>query len=244
MSVKISGKKLLDANDYSAIIIKETEKGFCVYVHPDKDKVPLMENSNSIKISNRLKTMNSEEKVLEIINNFLDDATIFGISDNIWIPRHEGGFHGFFASCGRQLYIQSENKALKEIFERGKNNYKTARLNFCEEEVSEYKIQRSGCSAYHKDTLDSITLYLETQRGKISDWEIDFLKEFVKSKLSNQQAYARVTATENCDKYEMCCGELKITFDSRLVLFMNTFAISHNNNIDNPKVKQLKLEGI
>ena len=81
MAVKITGLNLLDSNFYDRLLVTEKNHNYRVYVQKDKKIKPediFRDKGIAVgqKISDELKQKTDEEKIISIINRFLEYANI------------------------------------------------------------------------------------------------------------------------------------------------------------------------
>ena len=108
MGVKIMSKEKLDLNKYNKIIIREVDSDFFVRVSGNG----LDDEYNSVlyKLSDGLKKLDDYEKIILIVDSFLEKSMINCIELDVCAL----GYHGKFMkiSGSRELYIQIFNNDL------------------------------------------------------------------------------------------------------------------------------------
>jgi len=126
MSVGINGISRLNTNDFREITIKQVDTDdYMVDVIGDKvGKV-------SGDFSENLKGMSNEDKIIAIIERYLDNFKINGITKPIELSFRDGEWvviYGNNSNC--VLRLQLFNKYFSKIFDKIKNKYLNNRYNF------------------------------------------------------------------------------------------------------------------
>ena len=108
MGVRIKTKLMLDSNSYNKLIIREDDGNFFVKVSGDKldEKFEFL----SYRLTDSLKSMTDSEKIIAIVESYLENAFVNSIESS----RTCLGSPGLFikVSGSRELYIRIENKEL------------------------------------------------------------------------------------------------------------------------------------
>lgn len=123
MCVKVMGKKELLAGQYQDIIISENEQGdFNIKARPHElFKVSKLDDSyNHIKIEGT-----DIEKISRVIDYYMNNNTIFMITQNGRLRNHSGKFVGInaydtfingYVAVGPALYLKVQNKLLEKKY--------------------------------------------------------------------------------------------------------------------------------
>lgn len=259
MSVKINTKEKLDMNAYERIVIIEKNTGFWVKVSSSKPSEDY--SFPSYKISDDLKDNTDYEKIVLIVESFLNDTLV----DTIEFGATYYGYAGNFIkiSGDRALYLQiKDNNLLRKLIKMVKMKYQQDRYNyfadssdnnlysirFCNE-VSSYTVKPILCEACDGcDKLDNVCPnYVEFKlmyNGDILHFDKMFISRFIYDKLWEQRVPAKVIANVREDKtyngmstmnilegYGIVCGDLRINFNCSRAC--DEYVITICNNIVN-----------
>jgi len=263
MSVKITGLNLLDSNFYDRVLVTEKNNDYRVYIQKDKKiKSEDIFRGKGIligdKFSDELKEKTDEEKIISILNKFLEYANINMISKDYL------AYNKIYdvASGTREFRMQIFSPKLKIISQMIINKYQNDRLKCIYENrnINAYTIHLSGITSYTKDlTGKHIALDLLSQNGKMMEFEKQFLEEFIYTKLNEIGQYTDFGPrkiftsiflnSEEIMQYRLVCGDLRIVFDNDRYLIKEVEKIVNNYNTNLHKQKtmqmnmQLKMEG-
>ena len=200
MSVKLTGKNKLDANVYNNIVIREVDGNFIVKVIGDKlgDKY----ESISYKLTDDMKKMDASEKIIAIVDSFLENTQI----DSIETESLYAGYDGMFITIDgtRRLCLQINNsELLKMIIKMVKNKYDRDRYEYCDStdvnslygiflnsKQSSYTRQCISCDdcESHGDSCgDTCPSYIQFKlmyvNGKMASFDEKFISRFIYDKL-------------------------------------------------------------
>ena len=126
MSVAIDGISRLNANDFREITIKQIDNNdYKVDVIGDNvGKV-------SSNFSKNLREMSNDEKIIAIIERYLDIFKINGITKPIELSHRDGLWVVIYGNdCDSVLRLQLFDKYFSDIFNKIKNRYLNDRHNF------------------------------------------------------------------------------------------------------------------
>ena len=202
MSVRITSKKKLDSNAYDKLIVREEDDNYVIKVtgvkHNDQ-YVPV-----SYKLTDNLKKKSDSEKIISVVESFLENSLI----NCIEISRSCVGCVGRFIKISgtRELYIQiSDQELLNKILQMVKNKYERDRYNYVinsevqetydiilNKGISYYNREFISCDdcEYHNECEDlrdvcpnHIQFRLMYENGKIVQFDEEFIKKFIYDKL-------------------------------------------------------------
>lgn len=200
MGIRISTRERLNSNFYNSMVIREVDNGYFVKVtgYKSSNKYIL----TSIKFSDNLKGLNQDDKVICIVENFLENATISGIE----VGTRFHGYSGTFIkiSGSRCLYLQLLNNDIlttiiemviekynrdryKYIFENSTNMYSIS----LKEKESSYETRFILCEDCKDNENDDfcevcpkiINFNLMYSNMKIVNFDNKFIERFVFDKL-------------------------------------------------------------
>lgn len=207
MEIKIKGLNKLNANMYNRIIIREVDDNFFISVVGDK--ITDEYQSVSYKLSDNFKNMNAEDRVVLIVDSFLENSFI----NNIDLFSVCIGCSGPFIKIdgNRELYLQInnsdlKNKLLKMIIDKyNRDRYKyyinsdinnTYNIYFDRKETSYGKEFIScdkciGCENEEYICPKMIKFKLLYMSGELVSFEKKFIEKFIYDKLneSSKEAY-------------------------------------------------------
>lgn len=257
MSVKISTKKKLDANAYNKIFIREVEDDFCVNVSSKKPSDEYV--SISYKISDNFRKMKDNEKIISIVESFLESTEISSIETAVLCVGYAGEF--IKISGTRELYLQiNDSDLLKTIIKMIKNKYDRDRYKYCglkdsnssyniflnrkESSYSEQFLLCDDCVGYDCDVscpkcTEFKLMYID---GKMAPFDERFIQRFIYDKLWEVGRDAFVT-DETGDiklkdgtkigtyvkRYIITCGDLFIRFNASA--FSRSYVLNLCNKI-------------
>lgn len=260
MAVKINGLKYLDANRYDEIMIREKD-GFQIDVKAQNlefNELLILKKfqGESVfkKISTELKDKTDYEKLNIIIKKYLEYSNINGIANTYHLVHYDGWFRKI--SGTRNLYLQISNPNFQYIYLLILKKYIDDRLKFCytNNEINNILINTSINSSYSVKE-NSIDLELMRNENGIAQIEKEFIIDFISNKLSqvNKIAYLNhnctiIKYTNTKDVFShiyITCGNLNIEINGTMELLelLEELITNHNNELEQSKKMQLKLEG-
>jgi len=232
MSVKISTKKELDANFYNRMFIREVDDGFCVKVNSEKltdDYVSI-----SYRISDNFKKMKDNDKIISIVESFLESTEINGIELSCMYAGQVGEF--IKISGTRELYLQISNpellkliiKMIKSKYDRDRykycnlkdlNNFYNIVLNGKESSYSEGFLPCEQCVGYDcKEFCPKHTEFrLMYTDGKMLSFEEKFIQRFIYDKLWEIGRDAFISEDT---------GDIKVGGDTKIGTYVKSYIIT------------------
>lgn len=240
MSVKIVGVKKLDANVYDRMVIREIDGNYFVNVNGAKLSKDYV--SGTYKLSDSLKGIKDTEKVILIVDSFLENMKIKSIDALVRCINYNGNF--IEVDGTRKLHLQIENKELlKVIIKMIINKYNRDRYQYCinNSKDNEYNIfLNDKFTSYDKKFIDckdcsystcddkcpkNIEFRLMYINGKIAYFDKLFIERFIMDKLWEVGKDACIFVHEKdikllggekvgryVDAYYILCGDLSIKF--------------------------------
>ena len=194
MSVGIDGISRLNANDFREITIKQVDiDDYLIDVIGDKvGKV-------GGDFSKNLKGMSNEDKIVAIIERYLDNFKIYGITKAIELSFRDGEWVVIYGNNSNSvLRLQLFNKYFSNIFDKIKNKYLNDRYNFfwngeinfvrlgIDNDRSRYGIHSIDCDECDREiecdyeSYDCAEyVYMDLKLGNDGD-VVNFDKEFIK----------------------------------------------------------------
>lgn len=240
MGVRICSKSKLDSNVYMGLTIREVDGLFTVKVNCSKDNGSY--ELLSYKLTDRLKGLSDYDKVINIVDSFLESTTI----DSIEVEKFCKGSRGSFIVVGgtRCLCLQIENHdLLTQIVKMIKSKYDRDRYKYLDESVSDlYSVGLSDKkSSYGKEFIPcedcdyvcdldycpkTVSFNVMYSKGKILGFDRMFLERFVYDKLWESGYRAIIYEKKKdiklvdgitvvgsyVDAYYIICGDFKIKF--------------------------------
>jgi len=269
MSIKISGLKLLSANYYERISIIQTDVGYNVYIKRTKPSIPTQSvYSLSKDVNNKTqlfqsvspafhlnRKQNDEAKVGSVISSFLQYTTI-----NQIIPRWSQTKDCYDIVMGtRQLRLQVNSPTSEMVKQMVFKKYLEDRLKFCSQhnDVKKITIMSAGVASYglyRNECKEEIRVYLLMDLAETQEYEQQFLQRIITDKLNQCGTQARI----ECDLpfiigtnsyvpgfVHLICGEIEIDVfsDKELIDIANQLVDKHNQELEQNKIIQLKMEG-
>lgn len=257
MGLKFVGKKLLVANDYNRIVIKQKNRdAYNVIIKGEKFRGAVIKVVNDLY--KKSKDRSNEVLVKQIINDYLDYAKIKYIGDE-FLRRYE---HRFIVARGnRELDLQLYNEKFKSVPIMLINKYVKDRVEFCSNasDISSYEFGYGRTSSFY-ERIDGncgscIKFRFLSRNGKLVAFEKKFLRDFLYEKLYNNGEEAKIVnnnvyfpAADN-EVYlgtYLICGDLKARlFDNYgdIAQEVRNVVNKYNEERKVAKSKQLKLEG-
>lgn len=260
--VKIDGLKYLDANCYDSIMIREKD-GFNVDVKLQNlefnELLSLQKFKGQLvssKFSTELKNKTEKEKIIEIIKKYLEYSIIYGITSIYHLSHYDGWFNKI--SGTRNLYLQISN--VKDIYQMILKKYTDDRLKFCSnnEDINSYKVVINNYSTSYQRYENCIYLNLLSDNNIIVNFEKEFLKDFIFSKLYEIGKIAemkyitnRMEFTKNINSYGyyIICGDLTINLSGNdkqlkdILICVEKYLNEYNTELKQSKILQLKIKG-
>lgn len=259
MSVKISTKERLNTNIYNKMIIREVDGNYLVNVSNENKDSEL--TSLSCKVSDGLKKMADINKIICIVESFLNSTLISYIEFGIG---HTGYTEKFLKVGGtRTLYLYICNPELIRILVKMiKDKYNIDRYKFCDintvdnsysislnRKESSYGKSVVPCEECCRCICDSVcSTYIEFKlmyiQGNIAGFDKKFIERFIYDKLWEYGDVASIvertrdvivggdTKLGECiDSYDIVCGDLVIKFNC--TDFSKSYVFNLCNNIVN-----------
>ena len=198
MSVGINGISKLSTNNFDEINIRQDGKWDYII-----DVIGDNVSRCSDDFIKELKSMlTSEDKVLAIIERFLENYKIDGITKPMEIKYKDGEWVVVYGNNGNNvLRLQLFNSYFDEVFGKIMTKYLNDRYSFCwNTDINKFRITTDECwSRYGVHLVDCCEcsiedkcdyskdgqcdeygqLYLFSKDGMIKDFEIEFIKEFL-----------------------------------------------------------------
>ena len=245
--MKIEGQKYLDKNNYSSIIISLLNEEYKVYVNCKKDYDSI---KSECSLMEELKTLSSNEKILEIVEYFLRNNKIIEFVE-VELEGYRGKFIDAYSSNGRLLALKlPDNEFGYLIGKKILNKYYSDRNEYClNNDVTKIFTSFVGKGTYYGNN----ELCLLSKYNELLSSEVNFLKEFFLTKLD----YEHKAKIEYLDREEihgfnevlytfpyLICGDLKIQIlDSSILEDVSIIIEQYNQELDRVKEKQLVLKG-
>ena len=258
MSVKISTKEKLNSNLYNSMIIREVDGNFFVKVNGKKSNDEYQFVGE--RLTDSLKEMSDEQKIIYIVDSFLENATINEIELNALNLGYKGQF--IKISGSRTLYLQISNIELfKSLVKMIKMKYDIDRYKYeadyngnlysinLREKIVSYDVKFISCDdcsldcsgGYCPKHLEFNIMYIN---GKIAGFDKKFIERFIYDKLYESRCNATIVEETNdiklidgtkIDSYTKCyniiCGNLEIRFNCSA--FTRDFVFEFCNEIVN-----------
>lgn len=221
MRVKISTKEKLDSYLYNTMIVRELADSFNVSLCGEKccDEYQL----SFIKLSDSLKKMSDYQKVILIVEDFLENSVINSIEVDVL---HVGCGGRFIKINGsRTLYLQINNfELLKTIIKMIKSKYDNDRCKYVSnyndnlydivlrEKNSSYDIEFMSCDDCSIDCTNDfcpkqLHFNLMYINGEIAGFDRKFIEKFISDKLLQVGSEAMIFEETNDIKL---AGDTKI----------------------------------
>jgi len=150
VSVKIVGIKKLNANVYDKMVIREIDNNYIVNVTGNKlsDKFIV----SSYKLSDSLKNISDNEKIISIVDSFLENTKINNIDMLVLCIGYRGEF--ILVEGTRKLYLQINNDdLLKRIMKMIGDKYNRDRFEYCMDSDS------SNINSFNINFCDKVSSY-------------------------------------------------------------------------------------
>ncbi|MBQ7136365.1 MAG: hypothetical protein IJO43_00110 [Bacilli bacterium] len=255
MSITIRGLKQLNADDYSAIIIREGKEGFRVDVKASKNSLDTTKNNHYI--SDELQNLDAHQAIINIVEYFLRNNKIDYIGDKKILQRYDGKFG--IVSGKRKLYMQVSDKKLSGIPKMVMGKYLMDRAAFFEEckdipfyEASVSADQTSYVKSRGNDG-DFVSMTLKTNGDGLANFEKRFLQEFIYDRLTNigEEAkiihpcvfYKELGTYVDLGKY-LVCGDFRMRlYGHELNGPVREVMNRYNDERKQAKKMQLRMEG-
>lgn len=197
MSVAIDGISRLNANDFREITIKQIDN--------DDYKVDVIGDNVgkvSSNFSKNLREMSNDEKIIAIIERYLDIFKINGITKPIELSHRDGLWVVIYGNdCDSVLRLQLYDKYFNDIFNKIKNRYLNDRYNFfwhtdnnsfrlsTSMDWSRYGIHSIECDECDREIeCDYVNYYCSEynyidlklgEDGNVVSFDKEFIKEFL-----------------------------------------------------------------
>lgn len=145
MGVSIKGIKRLNANSFEQINISEEEGKNEYLVRVFDGSVSPNGSCVGVSFSEQIKGMSSEEKVIEVIQRYLDNFKINGVTSLVSSGHRKGRWiHVYGANGSRILRLQLFNSKFDEIFKIISNKYFNDRYDlFWNDDIKKIKLSLS-----------------------------------------------------------------------------------------------------
>lgn len=262
MKVSFKGLKFIDFNLYDGLFIKEDELGnYTVYAKGKNIPYEGIELTNPLKFSNRIKDFSEQDKLLEIVNYFLDSHSINKLGTNIILPYYMDTFEVAYA---KNNFLAVKTFHGVEIMKLMSKKYLIDRKKFVSlnKDVNIYEFSFNDRMSSYSDCLFNSTrcigFNLLVRNGEIYKPDEQFLRDFIYQKLKEQgvaaefscRRYYNIPSLENYVSVvpKVFCGDLVIKINCSI--FENIakeVVCEYNNNLEKEsnigKVLQLKMEG-
>jgi len=271
MGVKIDGITRLRANYYNKLVVKEDVVGGNYQVNVNGNKINYETETIGDRFSKEFKNKNDDDQVREIIEDYIRNTKICGITDLIPLSDYNGKkFNIIYGNFGyKEMLLQLYNKDFKDIFDKIKNKYYQDRYEFCyaDRGIKTFKISTSNTGSAYTYGLDNLykgskeewfkEICLKEDNFRVIDSERKFIEEFIINIFSKFNEEIRIEKIYD-NEYEwtrndvlgfmLMCGDVKIYFQKyQLLLFINVIVHNYNvmlkQNKDICKKRQLKMEG-
>ena len=257
MSVYINGVKLLNANLYDTIIIKEKENGYRITIRGSKETITC--TNSEYKFSEELKKISDEEQIIKVTDSFLKSTKINHIGYKKIMKGYEGDFCVVKGNRELDLCLKKDLKELQSLLI---NKYLIDRFCFLNDnnDISCYEIKLGFNKSSYKienTKLRRKIVYeiMYDNNLQVPDYEKDFLIGFLYEKVCNSDEDVIIKNRktyfdegkfhiENGDF--LMCGNLEVKLDchQNIINTVNQVINKYNNEREKVKKKQLKLEGI
>ena len=271
MSIKIDGITRLRANYYNKIVIRENCSSNNYHVNVSGYKINHQTEVIGKRFSNNFKSKSDIHQVIEIIDDYIDNAKICGVTDLISLSEYRGKkFNIIYGNFGyKKMLLQLYNDNFIDIFSKIWMKYEQDRCDFCydDREIKSFRIGTSDTCSGYMIMVDELyngsdeelfkDIKLKEDNYRVIDSERKFIGEFIinicskfNEKIKIEKVYNNEYEwiSDNVIGFMLLCGDIKIYFPRyESLLFINV--IVHNYNIlleENKNVclkKQLKMEG-
>lgn len=256
MGVVIKGLKLMNANSYDKIIIRENNGNYTVDVKGSLLKIPTL--SLSYQFLDSLPGTNSEDKIIYIIEEFLRYSAINCVTDHQYLSRYAGYFS--VIKGNRELDLRLINKSKFQcIPSMVMNKYCNDRISFCDynKDINQIDFYTKGeQTSYQKKDVNFgsyLEFYLITKNNKLPEFEKKFIKDFLNDRLNqigetatieNKNMWSGHTEDYVNLGYFLTCGNLVVSIDNITLLpeFISVVD-KYNKTLETEKKMQLKMEG-
>jgi len=203
MSVRIEGVKNLNANNFNEIVVLQNdENDYIVKVLGNKI------NTVNNKFSMEIKDMSDEDKIVAIIQRYLDNFKINSVNAPIFLSDRDGKWIVIGGFGNNVLKLRLFGSKFNNIFNIIRDKYLNDRYDyFWNEDINSVKLRLdSDCSSYNVGFVDCddckneepcyisednlcesyVELAMKTDRNGngVVDFEKDFIKEFLYHKFS------------------------------------------------------------
>lgn len=273
MGIKIDGIGKLRANYYKKLVIREDPVYDKYYVSVKGDKITYETDAIGDRFSGSFREKSDIEQVKEIIEDFLRNGKICGITDLINLPGYgEQRFNVVYGNRGyREMLLQLFNKDFRDIYNKIKQKFYQDRFDFCYEEKGIKTFKISTCSTGSSYTIDKGELYkgsreeeyfkhirLQNNQFVLTDSEKKFISDFIInifSKFGEEIKIEKIYDDEfpRIENHHMgfifSCGNVKLYIDNFYpLLYILVMVGNYNLTLKSEKEKcmkrQLKMEGI
>lgn len=271
MSVKIDGIRRLRANYYNRLVIEEELVYGNYQINVDGNKINYETETVGNKFLKEFKNKTDDEKIKEIVEDYIRNAKICGITDLISLSDFNGKtFNIVYGNFGyRQMLLRLFGKDFKDVFNKIKNKYYQDRFDFCYADRGIKTFNISTCTTGSAYTINLDKLYkgakeewfkdicLKEKNFSLDDSEKKFISEFIIDIFSKFDEEIQVEKIYD-NEYEFTrndvlgyifrCGDVKVYVPKyEPLLFINVIVYNYNQSLkmnrENVYKKQLKMEG-
>lgn len=248
MSIENKDLKYLNNNDYDRIMIIEEKlnTSYSLNILKSKEKCEKQLSLEPNSFSEKIKDLSENQKVEQIIYQFLKSNPITSISNNHRISNYPYLFNlikGDNASLAVRLFCD------KQILSKCWSKYELDRYDYLnhEKDVIWYEIFSSENTSSYTEELyfgqRVIQLTLIKKDEKLWWKDEKFLKTWLIQKLEEQGKYAECNIDKEVDIPKLSCGDLIVLIPDELIYKkINKVVKQYNKSLENQKKLQLKLE--
>lgn len=271
MGVKIEGIKKLRANYYKKIIINQDNAygNYNVTIKGD----PIKHDTEQIgqRFGNEFVNKSDDEQIREIIEDYLRNTKICGITDLIDLPGYgEKRFNVVYGNFGyREMLLRIFNKDFENVFRKIQQKFYQDRFDFCYEEKGIKTFKISTCSTGCAYTIDMDPLYkgaseaeyfkhitLQNKEFRLTESEKKFIDDFIINIFSKfgeeikiEKVYDEETPWRKKDPmgYIFECGDVKIYIDNfypllHILVTIGNYNLSLSHQKEQCMKRQLRME--
>lgn len=271
MSVKINGIGKLRANYYKKLVVKEDSIYGKFNVDVLGDKIEYATETIGDRFSSDFKEMSDYDQIRLIIDDYIKNAKICGITDLVALPSYNNKkFIIVYGNYGyKEMLLQLFSKEFSDVFKNIREKYYQDRFDFCYDEkgIKTFKIDTCRYGSLYTLDLDKIHrcasqeeyfkhIKLCEENFMIKDNERKFIEDFIINRFSKFGTEIEVKKVYNTEYeftrrdvlgYMLVCGDVKIYVPNyHPLLFILTIVGNYNLKLryekENCMKRQLRME--